>query len=70
LGIAGQATGVISPALSRTPQIRGRVIRLPPSSDGSGAESFQGMLSRILAGVIFVVAANMLYRNAGAYGLL
>ena len=30
----------------------------------------KGLLSRVFAGVIFVVAAYMLYRNAGAFGLL
>jgi len=30
----------------------------------------KGMLSRVFAGVIFVVAAYMLYRNAGAFGLV
>jgi uncharacterized membrane protein YfcA len=29
----------------------------------------KGMLSRVFAGVIFAVAAYMLYRNAGAFGL-
>jgi uncharacterized protein len=30
----------------------------------------KGLLSRIFAGVIFVVAAYMLYRNAGSFGLV
>ena len=30
----------------------------------------KGVLSRVFAGIIFVVAGYMLYRNAGALGLI